>query len=192
MKHMTSRLLFAYWDRLRGERAAPERADIVPGAIRHILADTFILGREAGADTSFRLAGTRCCALLGRSLKDQPLASLWPDTMQGDVARQMDVVMSETAGLVAGLTGTAENGWTVELELLLLPLRHRGSAGTRALGALSPLQLPSWAGLVPIVSVETNTLRVVSATRERRYMQSPQEGPAARRERFVVLDGGLR
>jgi hypothetical protein len=192
MKHTTSSLLFAYWDKLRGERAAPERADIVPSAIRHVLADTFILGAEPGTQASFRLAGTRCCALLGRSLRDQPLSSLWPDEKRGDVARQVDTVMSETAGLVAGLTGTAENGWTVELELLLLPLRHRGNVGSRALGALSPLQVPSWAGLMPIVSLETKTLRVVNATRERRYMQSTTESPAARRERFVLLDGGLR
>ena len=43
MKHATSRMLFAYWDALRGERSSPERGAINPGAIRHILADTFIL-----------------------------------------------------------------------------------------------------------------------------------------------------
>ncbi len=43
MKHPTSRMLFSYWDSLRGDRAAPERGEIEPGAIRHILAETFIL-----------------------------------------------------------------------------------------------------------------------------------------------------
>ena len=43
MKHPTSRQLHAYWDRLRGERAAPERSEIEPGEIRNLLADSFIL-----------------------------------------------------------------------------------------------------------------------------------------------------
>lgn len=192
MKHATSRMLLAYWDMLRGERAAPERADIVPGAIRHILADTFILGAEPDAEACFRLAGTRCCALFGRSLKDQPLASLWPDSKRGEIARHVDLVASETAGLLLGLVGTAENGWTIELEMLLLPLRHRGTLGARAIGALAPLQLPSWSGLIPIHEVETKSLRVVEARRDRRYPQSAQETPTARRSSFVVLEGGLR
>ena len=57
MKHSTSRMLFSYWDALRGERAAPERSEIEPGEIRHILADTFIL--EIGPDR--RATRYLCC-----------------------------------------------------------------------------------------------------------------------------------
>lgn len=192
MKHVTSRMLLAYWDSLRGERAAPERADIVPGAIRQILADTFILSAEPDGQACFRLAGTRCCAVFGTSLKNQPLVSLWPDDKRLEVARHVDLVAAETAGLVMGLLGTAENGWTMELEMLLLPLRHRGSTGSRVLGAVAPLDLPSWTGLMPIRHVETRSLRVVQSARERRYIQSPKDNPASRRSRFVVLEGGLR
>src|SRR5918997_383905 len=73
MKHPTSRMLFSYWDALRGDRAAPERGDVEPGDIRHILADTFIL--EIGEDrrATFRLGGTRVCALFARELKGQAL-----------------------------------------------------------------------------------------------------------------------
>ena len=34
MKHAASRELYAYWEEQRGRRAAPERAEIEPGAIR--------------------------------------------------------------------------------------------------------------------------------------------------------------
>ena len=192
MKHATSRMLFAYWDQLRGERAAPERTDIVPGAIRHILADTFILGMDEAGRGCFRLAGTRCCALFGGDLKDQPLASLWPERGRAEAERYVEIVTSETAGLVAGLVGTAENGWSVELELLLLPLRHRGRTGTRALGAISPVRTPSWIGLVPVVSLQTTSLRIVNSARERRSALPRPDPSALRRERFVVLDGGRR
>ncbi|MEJ1934798.1 PAS domain-containing protein, partial [Nostoc sp. NIES-2111] len=69
MKHPASRTLFSYWDTLRGERTAPERSELDPGAIRNILADTFILEVDAGQTFPFRLAGTRVCALYGRDLK---------------------------------------------------------------------------------------------------------------------------
>ena len=183
-------MLFAYWDQLRGERAAPERADIVPGAIRHILADTFILGVDHGAHGTFRLAGTRCGALFGHDLKDIPLASLWPEDRRHEAERYVEIVTSETAGLVAGLEGTAENGWTVDLELLLLPLRHRGRTGTRALGALSPIPQPSWIGLVPVISVRTTSVRIVNAARDGRNVLGPRDTSTARRDRFVVHEGG--
>jgi len=61
MKHAASRELYAYWEERRGQRPAPERADIEPGAIRAALSDTFILELDAGDGHSFRLAGTRVC-----------------------------------------------------------------------------------------------------------------------------------
>ena len=184
-------MLFAYWDQLRGERAAPERADIVPGAIRNVLADTFILGLDGNGQATFRLAGTRCCALFGRDLKDTALSALWPQERQPEIARHVGIVVSETAALVAGLVGTAENGWTVDLELLLLPLRHRGQTGARALGALSPVRMPSWIGLVPVTSLETKTSRIVNTGRDRRPAPAWQrELLKLRQERFVVHQGG--
>jgi hypothetical protein len=176
MKHATSRMLFSYWDGLRGERAAPERGDIEPGAIRHVLADTFILGIAPQAGATFRLAGTRCSALFGQDLKGRAIHSLWPAAKRSEIDRHVATVTSEMAGLVAGLRGIAENGWSLELELLLLPLRHRGRTDERALGAISPASLPSWVGLIPIVSLETTSLRVINAARERK----------------PVLQGGVR
>ena len=64
MKFPTSRLLHAYWDRIRGERSAPERSEIEPGAIRNLLADSLILELAAAQRTAtIRLAGTRLGAL---------------------------------------------------------------------------------------------------------------------------------
>ena len=56
MKHPSIRELFDYWDTRRGRRPAPERGDIEPGAIRRVLADTFILTFDERAGHPFRLA----------------------------------------------------------------------------------------------------------------------------------------
>ena len=52
MKHPSNRELFDYWNERRGERLAPERADIEPAAIRHVLGDTFVLEVERHREPS--------------------------------------------------------------------------------------------------------------------------------------------
>ena len=65
--------LYAYWNALRAGRSAPERNDIEPGAIRGILADTFVLDFDKQNGFPFRIAGTKANSLFltdvrGRSL----------------------------------------------------------------------------------------------------------------------------
>jgi hypothetical protein len=91
------------------------------------------------------------------------------------------------------LRGTADNGWTIDLELLLLPLRHRGRTDERALGAISPATLPSWVGLIPVVSLETTSVRIVNAARDRKPALPVSPASAlARRRGLVLLEGGRR
>lgn len=161
MKHPTSRLLHSYWDGLRRERAAPERNEIEPGAIRTLLADSLILEVDVpGSAAAIRLAGTRVCALFGRELRSNAFSDLWgaPDA---DPWRLVETVAVDTLGVVAGLTGTTVRGETIDLELILLPLRHRGQTQTRILGALSPHHVPHWLGLRPVTQLRTTALRVL-------------------------------
>ncbi len=193
MKHATTRMLFAYWDSLRGERAAPERGEIEPGEIRHILADTFILETVADRPPEIRLAGTRLCALFGRELKGVPFAELWRNNGSRETARFVELVTSETAGLVIGLVATSTEGANLDLELLLLPLRHRGKTHVRLLGALSAKIVPPWIGLHPIAGVATVSLRVISPSQK---ALEPSFGPgsaeaAEKRRQFIVHRGGL-
>ncbi len=43
MKYASSQIVYAYWDRLRGDRPRPSAARIEPGEIREALADAFVL-----------------------------------------------------------------------------------------------------------------------------------------------------
>jgi hypothetical protein len=187
MKHTTSRMLFAYWDALRGERAAPDRDEIEPTRLRHVLADTFILAAETDGEPRFRLAGTRCTALFGRDLKCVTLRELWGSGDDGSAAEFLHIVSRETSGLVASLRGRTDEGTGLDLELLLLPLRHGGRTDGRIIGAVSPSAVPSWMGLVPVTSLQTRSLRVI---------RSSEGDVAARgfvaptRPRFTVLEGG--
>ena len=177
MKHPTSRMLHAYWERLRGERAAPERAEIEPGEIRHLLADSLILELDMAArSATIRLAGTRVCALYGRELKGEAFARLW-GSQAPDPWRIVEIGACDTLGVVAGLRGTNAAGEEADLELLLLPLRHRGRTQVRALGTLSLEGTPHWIGLRPLMQAETTSLRILPS---RRAEAAPPARPAVR------------
>lgn len=188
MKNTSTRLVYEYWDALRGERAAPERGEIEPGALRHALADTFVLENEPIGPV-FRLAGTRLCALIGSELRGRAFTAIWPDVeSQGDMRRLVQTVMDETAGAVAGLSGETLNGTPIYLELLLLPLRYRGRTHARVLGALSPASAPDWLGLDQLDTMRMISLRMLWPTTPAQARPEPvtRGGPP----RFMVLPGG--
>lgn len=188
MKHAASRMLHAHWDGLRGARAAPERGEIEPGEIRHILADSFILEIDPHARTAHvRLAGTRICALFGRELKGASFAALWGPRPAAEPWRLVETVVEETAGLVAGLSGRTSEGDGLELEMLLLPLRHRGRTHARLIGALSAGRVPDWIGLRALEGLETVSLRVLVPG----IAEPLEPPPPIRRHGFVVHQGGL-
>lgn len=159
MKHPSSRQLFEYWNVQRGLRLAPERNDIEPGPIRRALSDTFILGRDAGGTYRFRLAGTRLCALFGRELKGSDFLSLWAEAERPAMQKRLAAVTGESASFVAGASGHVAGAPAAELELLLLPLRHRDRSQVRLIGVLGPLVSPYWLGSKSVDALTSGTVR---------------------------------
>jgi hypothetical protein len=164
MKHPTANELFKYWDQLRGRHMAPDRNDVDPGAIRRILADTFLLGIDGGMGHPYRLAGTRVCAIFGRELKAEPFVSMWDRPSRPLVRDMFNVIVTEAIGVSAGVTGHAADGQSFELELLVLPLRHEGRLDSRAIGVLAPSAPPYWLGIHPVTRVTLGALRYVGGT----------------------------
>jgi hypothetical protein len=194
MKHSSSRQLYAYWEKQRGTRAAPDRADIDPAQIRHALGDIFILAADFVDEQRYRLAGTRLCALFGRELKGESLSASWTNDARGQITGMLNELTTERAGFVAGVTGRNAQGDAAELELLLLPLAHRGHARVRAIGVLAAIdQQPYWIGERPISELALGTVRHINAETARpplRAFTSDKTGGQLRRG-FMVYQGGL-
>lgn len=187
MKNTATRDLYGYWDQLRGQRAAPERVDIDPAAIRRVLGDTFIVEIDKNRSFPFRLAGTRMCALLGQELRGASLLDRWTD--RTGLAELVMAVSSDLTARVIALSGSTLQGHHLDLELLLLPLHHRGKANSRILGSLTPGEAPYWIGLHPIsrfdiVSVE----EIPAAARVQRHTALPTG--TRRYGHLTLVEGG--
>lgn len=193
MKHPCSRELFGYWNDRRGSRLAPERADIEPSAIRHVLGDTFVLSVDGMAHHPFRLAGTRLCALFGRELKGESFVKLWERSGQTAMRELLAVVMEEKTGVVASATAATSDDsvLAINLELLLLPLAHQSRSEARVLGALAPMTAPYWLGAKAIGPLKLGMFRHIGPATEG---LAPRLVAAAGRIRhgLVVHQGGRR
>ena len=185
MKHASIRETFRYWEERRGQRLAPERDEIEPAAIRKALGDSFVLSAEP--DHPFRLAGTRVCALFCRELKGEAFLHLWDAPSRALVHDLLGTVTGEAVGLVAGATGRMGGEPPVPLELLLLPLHHRGSLA-RVLGVLAPLAPPYWLGHQPLPPMTLGAFRYLGPV----AMPTPRivPSPADLRRGFVIYQGG--
>ena len=201
MKHESCRELYRYWDRIRGSKPAPARADVVPAEITDVLRDTFILQSDLEG-YPFRLAGTRLCAIHGRELKGTRFLDWWkhsPD--RSELVAMLEAVTEDGQAAICGVSGRSMRDRWVDLELLLLPLVHAGQAFDRVLGVMAPMQLPYWLGVDPLVQMSVSSSRIISPHAPQTLpwngriqpslvVELRTAAPETRRERFTVVEGG--
>jgi len=159
MKHPSSRALYAYWDRLRAGRAAPERSELDPGAIRAILGDVMILEVGGPRRYAVRLAGTRICSLMGRELKEHAFVETFAPGDRPELYALLDSTVGTATPAVANVIGATEDRRLLGLELLLLPLRHHGRTDARVLCSLAAHTRPYWATLTPLTALRLGSSR---------------------------------
>lgn len=209
MKQNGSIQLFQYWNRLRDGRPAPKRTEIEPSDIKSLLADTFILEKDARGEAVFRLAGTRLCAIYGRELKGFSFTSLWKEKDQRLMARLAWGAFENKSVVVASFEGFTRTRRSTTFELLILPLDF-GVDQARSMGILTAAERPFWLGVDPVVEARIESVRVVDADREPMFLKNRPSipvpnlvpgdgnitdgaivgGTGRRIRHLVVLDGG--
>jgi len=188
MKHPTSKALYAYWNKLRAGRAAPERGELDPGAIRTILGDVMILEVGGRHRYSVRLAGTRICSLMGRELKDRGFLEAFFPSDWPELYGLLDAVVGTAVPAVASVVGETTDKRMLGLELLLLPLRHHGRTEARVLCSLAALTRPYWATLTPLAKLHLGSTRFENLVDDKAELPisiRPRPAPTLR-----VLQGG--
>jgi hypothetical protein len=156
--------IYAYWNRLRGARRAPERNAVDPGAIRGVLADTFILDFDDQRGFPFRIAGSRANAIFLKELRGLSFMDLWRDADRDELNSILHCVADETQAFLIGAEARPPGLGAVGVEIILLPLRHHGFTHSRVLGGLAVHAAPSWMGLVGAGPIVLTSLRALDSS----------------------------
>lgn len=174
MKHPTSRQMFSYWAEIRGDAPAPDRSCFDPGAIRGIVADTFVLTADPERGFPVRTLGSRVGALLVRSAADESFVTIARGPELGDI---LAIVTEENLPVCAGLSGSSRDGAPVRLELLLLPFANRLHSPPCIGGSLAAFgDVPGYAA----ADLQVTSWRVI-----------PVDGGPARAIRKLTVASGL-
>ena len=143
--------MYAYWNRLRGERAAPDRGELGLRPLAAILPHMFILERHPLLPRFlFRLAGTDLRRLLCRELTGTDFLAPWPPHDRDAIAGGLGAVVGEQRPCLLRYAGSAAAGRSVGFELIALPLRVAHRNAIHILGAIHPFADPVWLGELPL------------------------------------------
>lgn len=183
--------LYGYWLALKGKRPAPQRRELEPSLIKHLLCDMFILETGAEKDSSIRLSGTRVSAWFGHDLKGFSFSRLWTPRAAKDIDRILKIVSYAARPALIGLEARAGHGEKAKLEMLLLPLEHQGRTDCRVLGCMVSRHQPNWLGISPITGLSITKLEfpkpeeAPQPTAHTEITQIPRQYGS-----FLVFDGG--
>jgi hypothetical protein len=164
VQHAVIAELYAYWMKLRGARGAPERNDVDPGAIRGVLADTFVLDFDDRRGFPFRIAGSRANALFLKELRGLSFVELWRDADRKHLSSILHCVADEEQPILVGAEARPPGLGSVDVEAVLLPLRHHGLTHSRILGAFAVAAAPYWIGLIGAGPITLTSLRALDSS----------------------------
>lgn len=204
MKQPTTRMVYDYWNDLRGQRTAPTRFEIEPTQLAPVLSETFILEQTEDGAFPFRLAGTRICELVGRELRGEDFTALVAEDRRV-LVKAMDAVTRSGAALVAEIDAASADGRVASFEAIVLPLLHPDDVVTRYLGALTAVNPPLWLGQEPLETMWLGAHELIwpngrpyaYCDEDERQLPFSPDLSAARivrsdRRQFRILDGGRK
>ena len=200
MRQQATRELLAYWNRLRGTRSTPDRAEIDLAAIRGSLADLFMLDLDTAHRFPFVMAGTRLNAFFCSELRGRSFLNLWGPQDGREIAAALMGMLEAACPIIAAGAAHPEGYRDADIEILLLPLRHGGLSQARILGLATPAVQPPWVGLLPVPHLALRALRPVETESAWEHSnttflsQTPHvwkaQQPADIRSHLRIFDGG--
>jgi hypothetical protein len=195
MRQEATKALYQHWHDICRGSIIPDRNDLEPSQIGHLLRDVFILGVDSHFTWRYRVAGTRLTAFAGRELRDEIFESWWCQPDRRDANRLLTGVANDSMPVVMGLKALGNDDQLYEVEGLLLPLRHGGKSGLRMIGGFFPSSKAASRLGLKIVELKLLSLRTIDHTKETppKFGVEPidLELIMARRTSFRVIEGGL-
>jgi hypothetical protein len=134
MKHATSIALHAYWQSRRG-RTGSTAGGIRAAELAPLLPTLFLIELDFAAGCRFRFTGGTFATRYGRDLTGESFLALWSVEDRGALERDLGIIATRAAGLVAGILAETISGGFTAFEMLLLPIAvESGVAG--AIGSM--------------------------------------------------------
>jgi len=129
--------LYEHWSALREGNDVPNRCEIDPRVFPDALENTFIFERIAKGDFRARLAGMNLCEMMGMEVRGQSAASFMQSDQRDQIQKVLEQILRRPAIGELALTGLDLKGSTVEVSMILLPLRSDMGEVNRVIGCIS-------------------------------------------------------
>lgn len=129
------RELYAYWQRIRGERLMPARADIDPAGLKRILPYIMLSRIEQNPwRVRYTLVGTRCVANAGMDFTNRYLDEIdFSCDFDTDWQEVYRVICRERRPVMGLVKTSLKDGRVCELAEALLPLSDDGETVTHCI-----------------------------------------------------------
>ncbi len=137
--------LLEHWSELSRQDGVPARRALDPRRFGAALPHAFLLERVAPGIARFRICGSHLRLLMGIETKGMPLTAFSAPGERGRFLSLTDTVFDRPAMVNLTLEARRAGHGPVPAEMLILPLRDRTGAVTRAVGTLAAQSVPGFA-----------------------------------------------
>jgi hypothetical protein len=189
--HPSSRMLFRFWETMRGDNAAPRRDDLDLRQIRQLVPYLFI-GEYATKARMYRwrLAGTGVCELYRRELTGTNMLAGWDAFETDTISRFLSATIASKQPAVLRFRMQTDRNQVVGAEMAAFPMLAVDGVTTHLMGGLFPFRETWSLGYTALTGFELSAARLVWT--ENLPEAPPQEHPASKaRRNFHVISGGL-
>ena len=178
--------LLAHWERLKGGRTAPRRADLDPRQMRRLLPRMFMAESDGLDGYSWRLAGTGIRQLFRREMTGRDFLDGWMKLERGMIRRFLAGVIEDHRPVALRLRLHTDRGQAILVEMLALPLLATDGVTTRIVGSFSRLDEPRIETHGGIVEMELAAARFLAKP----VIASDAARVIEARRQFRVIAGG--
>ena len=182
--HSQSRMLFRFWEAMRGERSAPYRSDLDLKQARKLMPHLFIAEQQADG-FRWRLAGTAIGGLFRREVTGGDMLAGWDDAEAQMIRRFLCGVTATHQPALLRMRFTTDRDQAIEAEC---PLLASDGASTQVFGGLFPFPQAQLKDHARITAQELLGARFALNEVMAALAEDPQPQGA---RRFRVISGGL-
>ena len=160
--HPGTRALFSFWEKIRGEKAAPNRDDLDLRQISALVPNLLIMERDHLHQTfKWRLAGSEVSQLFRRKLTSTNALAGWSSFERNTLKQLFNAVVTSLQPCLVRFHLTTDTGQVIGAELLGLPILARNGMRFHIFGGIFPLRDVSNLGYGAVTFVELAAARSI-------------------------------